>query len=124
MGIKRIRILLADDDPPMLASISRLLEPDFDVVGTVQDGGALVVAAFQMQPDIIVTDISMPKMSGIKAARRIREDLPQIKLIFLTLHGNAGYRREAIRLGAAGYVLKSSAPEELTQVVRDALASG
>src|SRR5258706_6097421 len=118
MNVKRIRILIADDDLLMLATMSKLLQAEFDVVGAVQDGSALLEAAYQLQPDVIGTDISMPKLSGIAAARKIHDSLPTIKLIFLTMHGNAGYRREAHSL-AAGYVLKSSALEELIPAIRE-----
>lgn len=121
--MKRIRILLADDDLVMLATIGELLEADFEIVDKVSDGRSLVEAAFKLKPDLIVSDISMPQLSGIDAARRIRLSLPGIKFVFLTMHGNGSYRREASSVGAAGYVLKSSAREELTKTVRDALRS-
>jgi len=119
--MKRTRILLADDDLLMLATINKLLQSDFEVVDMVSDGHSLVEAAFKLQPDLIVTDISMPKLNGIEAAKKIRGSLPGIKFIFLTMHGAIGYRREAQRIGAAGYVLKSSAREELNQAIHDAL---
>lgn len=118
--MKRIRVLLADDDLLMLAAIGELLQADFEIVDKVSDGDSLVEAAFKLKPDIIVSDISMPKLSGIEAARRIRVSLPGIKFVFLTMHANSSYRREALSVGAAGYVLKSSAREELTKTVRDA----
>src|SRR6516225_3398507 len=93
--MKRTRILLADDDRHMRATIDKLLQTDFEVVGTVSNGRALVEAAFKLQPDVIVTDISMPKMNGIEAVRTIRCILPDIKFIFLTMHDANGYRREA-----------------------------
>jgi DNA-binding NarL/FixJ family response regulator len=74
-----------------------------------------------LQPDVIVTDITMPIMNGIEAVRKIRGALPGIKCIFLTMHGAIGYRREAQSLGAAGYVLKSSAREELNQAIHHAM---
>jgi DNA-binding NarL/FixJ family response regulator len=119
--MKRTRILLADDDVRMLAIANRLLQADFDVVDMVSDGNSLVEAAFKLHPDVIVTDISMPKLNGIEAVRRIRVSLPGIKFIFLTMHGARGYRREAQSVGAAGYVLKSAAREELNQAVHDVL---
>lgn len=119
--MKRTRILLADDDLPMLAAISKLLQAEFEVVGMVSDGHSLVEAAFTLQPDVIVTDISMPKMNGIEAVRKIRGTLSGIKCIFLTMHGAKGYRREAQSVGAAGYVLKSSAREELNQAIHHAI---
>ena len=115
--MKRIRILLADDDLPMLLATSRLLQADFEVVGMVSDGNSLVEAAFRLHPDVVVSDISMPKMNGIEAARRIRSSLPGIKFIFLTMHDTKGYRREAEALGVAGYILKSSAREQLNQAI-------
>ena len=115
--MKRIRILLADDDLPMLLATSRLLQADFEVVGTVSDGNSLVEAAFRLHPDVVVSDISMPKMNGIEAARRIRSSLPGIKFIFLTMHDTKGYRREVEALGVAGYILKSSAREQLNQAI-------
>jgi DNA-binding NarL/FixJ family response regulator len=119
--IKRARILLADDDLPMLASISKLLQTDFDVIGAVSDGRSLVEAALEWRPDIIVTDISMPKLNGIAAARKIRDALPGIRFIFLTMHWDHGYREEARRVGAVAYILKTSAREELTQAVHEAM---
>ena len=119
--MKRTRILLADDDLPMLAAISTLLQAEFEVVGMVSDGHSLVEAAFTLQPDVIVTDISMPKMNGIEAVRKIRGTMSGIKCIFLTMHAANVYRREAQSVGAAGYVLKSSAREELNQAIHHAL---
>ena len=105
----------------MLTAINKLLQKDFDVVEMVSDGTSLVEAAIKLNPDVIVTDISMPKMSGIEAVRQIRSSLPGIKCIFLTMHGASGYRREAQSVGAAGYVLKSTAREELARAVHEAL---
>jgi len=122
VNIKRTRILLADDDLPMLASISKLLQADFDVIGAVSDGHSLVEAALEWRPDIIVTDISMPKLSGIAAARKIHDALPGIRFIFLTMHRDHAYREEASCVGAAAYILKTSAREELNQAVYDAIA--
>jgi DNA-binding NarL/FixJ family response regulator len=119
--MNRIRILLADDDVLMLATINKLLQADFEIVDAVSDGRSLVEAAFKFKPDVIVSDISMPRLSGFEAARKIRGSLPGIKFIFLTMHGSRGYRREALSVGASGYVLKSSAREELTKTVHAAL---
>ena len=87
----------------------------------VSDGLSLVTAALEFRPDVIVTDISMPKMNGIEALRQIRGFLPGVKCIFLTMHGAAGYRRAAQNVGATGYVLKSSAREELNEAIRHAI---
>ena len=121
--LKRIRVVLADDDPPMLATINSLLQADFEVVAAVSDGYSLVEAALKWNPDVIVSDIAMPQLNGIEAARRIRELLPAIKFIFLTMHGACEYRREARSVGASGYVLKVFAKEELPRTVRSAVAS-
>jgi DNA-binding NarL/FixJ family response regulator len=120
---KRGRIVLADDDLLMLAKVRNLLQADFEVVDAVSDGCALIEAAFKWRPDIIVSDISMPKLNGIAAAREIHDSLPMIKFIFLTMHGEHWYRAEALRVGAAAYILKTSAREELSQAVQDATES-
>jgi DNA-binding NarL/FixJ family response regulator len=122
-GERRIRILLADDDLPMLAALQELLRPDFEIVDMVSDGSSLVASAFKFRPDLIVSDISMPKLNGIEAARQIHDSLPGIKFIFLTMHASIAYRKAASNLGASGYVLKSSAPEELAKSVREAFTT-
>ena len=119
--MERIRILLADDDVPMLTATSKLLQADFVVVAMVSDGHSLVEAALKLHPDVIVTDISMPKFNGIEAFRRIRGSLPGVKCIFLTMHAGNRYRREAQSIGAAAYILKSSAPEELKPAIYHAM---
>jgi DNA-binding NarL/FixJ family response regulator len=119
LTVRRIRILLADDDLRVREMANELLQAEFEVVDMVTDGQALVAAAFRLHPDVIVTDISMPVMSGIEAVRQIRSVLPEIKFVFFTMHDANGYRREAQRAGA-GYVLKSSAWEELSRTIRDA----
>jgi DNA-binding NarL/FixJ family response regulator len=119
--MKRTRILLADDDLPMLATVNLMLQSDFDVVDAVSDGPSLVEAAFKLHPDVIVTDISMPKMNGIEAVRTIRNLLPDVKFIFFTMHNGESYRREARDVGAAAYVLKSAIREELCQAIQHAI---
>jgi DNA-binding NarL/FixJ family response regulator len=119
--VKRARILLADDDLRVLQMTKELLRPEFEVVDMVSDGRSLVAAAFRLRPDVVVTDISMPALSGLEAVRRIRRVMPEIKFVFFTMHDASGYRREAHSAGAAGYVLKSSAHEELSRTIRDAM---
>jgi len=119
--MNRTRILLADDDLHMQASVYTLLHVDFEIVGTASDGLSLVEAALRLRPDVIVTDISMPGMNGFEAVRLIRQILPDIKFIFLTMHNGNSYRREARTVGAAGYVLKSAAREELSQMIYHAM---
>lgn len=119
--MKRTRILLADDDLPMLERVNVMLQSDFDIVDTVTDGHSLVEAAFKLHPEVIVTDISMPKMTGVEAVRAIRCVLPDIKFIFLTMHDANEYRREARNVGAAAYVLKSAIREELSRAIHHAI---
>jgi DNA-binding NarL/FixJ family response regulator len=107
----------------MLAKVRKLLQTDFEVVGMVSDGRSLVEAALKCRPDVIVTDISMPRLNGIAAARNIRHALPRIKFVFLTMHSDHGYRTEAHSVGASAYILKSSAREELNQAIHDAMAA-
>jgi DNA-binding NarL/FixJ family response regulator len=116
LEMRRFRVLLADDDLQMLATTNGLLEAEFDVIQMVSDGSSLIEAALRFAPDLIVTDISMPKMNGFEAVRQVQRSLPAIKSVFLTMHGAREYRREARSLGA-GYVLKISAREELTRTI-------
>jgi len=119
--MKRPRVLLADDHILVLEGIRKLIEGEVDVVGAVEDGQAVLDAAHELRPDVIVLDISMPRVNGVEAARRLRKTLPSAKLIFLTMHGDPAYVAEALRLGASGYVLKSSASSELLEAIRQAL---
>jgi DNA-binding NarL/FixJ family response regulator len=123
MKVARHRLLMADDHTLVVAGIRRLLEDEFDLVGTVEDGRALLVAAKQLMPDIVLLDISMPLLNGIEACRQMVKTLPKIPVIFLTMHADAVYVEEAMRAGAAGYLLKSSAAAELSDAIR-AVARG
>lgn len=121
MPVRLPRLLLADDHPVVLAGVRSLLESEVDLIGAVQDGRALVEAALRLRPDVILLDISMPMLNGIDAARQIRKDLPEAKIIFLTMHSDPDYVREALRAGAAGFVLKSSAGAELLEAIHTVL---
>ena len=116
--MKKIRVLLADDHRMFLAGLQRLLEPDFEVVGAVEDGRALLAAADRLQPDVIVADISMPLLNGIDALRQLQAGGSNAKFLFLTMHGDSLFLREALRLGASGYVLKRDAPDQLIAAIR------
>ncbi|RMH04446.1 MAG: DNA-binding response regulator [Nitrospirae bacterium] len=119
--MKSARILLGDDHPMVLEGLKRLLQEEYDVVGLVEDGRALVEAAQALKPDIIVTDMSMPLLNGLEAARRIKKLVPQSKILFLTMHADPTYAQEALQVGVAGYVLKRSAAAELLQAIQAAL---
>jgi DNA-binding NarL/FixJ family response regulator len=99
-----------------------LLEPRYDVVGVASDGRALIDLAGDTQPDVIVLDISMPRLNGLDACARLREKIPGLRLIFVTVNEDPDMAAEAIRLGASGYLLKSSASAELFTAVDQALA--
>ena len=117
----RPTVVLADDHALILDGIRGLLAPFCEVVREVSDGRALVEAALALKPDLVILDITMPLLNGIDAARRIREMWPEAKLLFLTMHANPIYLREAFRVGGMGYVLKSSATEELRNAVQRVL---
>ena len=116
-----MRIFLADDHRYLLELIRGLLEPTFDVVGAVEDGEALVEAAGNLQPDVIVTDISMPKLNGIEAADRLRESGSSSKIVFLTVHADPDFVRAALKTGALAYVSKSRITTDLLIAIEEAL---
>jgi DNA-binding NarL/FixJ family response regulator len=116
------RVLLADDHRIVAEGLKNLLATDFDVVGMIEEGPALIDAANRLNPDVIVADISMPGMNGIEALKMLKATQPQVKVIFLTMHSEAAYARRALEAGAAGYVLKHCAPDELVVALRAALA--
>ena len=115
------RLLLADDHTLLLEGIRLMLEPEFDLVGSVEDGQALLAAAKTLKPDVILLDISMPLLNGIDAARRLRKVLPSAKLLFVTMHADSDYVAEAFRAGAMGYLLKRAAASELLVAIRTVL---
>jgi DNA-binding NarL/FixJ family response regulator len=117
----RHRLLLADDHTLLLEGIRLLLEPEFELVGSVEDGQSLLAAAKTLKPDIILLDISMPTLNGIDAARRLRKLLPSAKLIFLTMHADADYVTAAFQAGARGYILKRAAASELKIAIREVI---
>jgi DNA-binding NarL/FixJ family response regulator len=119
--MSRPRLLLADDHTLLLEGIRLMLEPEFELVGSVEDGQALLAAAEKLKPDVILLDISMPILNGIDAARQLRKIVPSSKLIFLTMHGDADYVTEGFRAGASGYLLKRSAASELVTAIREVL---
>ncbi len=119
--MKRPRVLLADDHKIVVEGLRSLLEAEFELVGTVEDGWAMVAAAAELRPDVIVADISMPLLNGIEAARQIKKADSGAKIVFLTMHPDVTYATRAFEAGASGYVLKHSASSELVTAIREAL---
>jgi DNA-binding NarL/FixJ family response regulator len=119
--MKPIRVLIADDHKMFTQGLQRLLEGDFELVGAVADGQALIDAAERLRPDIIVADISMPIMNGLDSVRRLKEKGTSAKVIFLTMHADPLLLAEAFACGASGYVLKQSAGEELILAIEQVL---
>jgi DNA-binding NarL/FixJ family response regulator len=115
------RVMLADDHTILVEAFRKLLEPHYQIVGTVADGRALVETAPQLKPDVIVVDIGMPLMNGLEAGLRLKELLPAAKLIFLTMNEDPDLAAEAMRRGASGYLLKSSAASELIRAIQMAM---
>jgi DNA-binding NarL/FixJ family response regulator len=118
----RPRVLLADDHRMVAEGLRSLLQPEFELVDVVEDGRALVAAAKRLRPEVIVADITMPHLNGIDALAQLKKEQPEVKVVFLTMHQNVAYARRALEAGAAGFVLKHSAPAELVTAIRAALA--
>jgi DNA-binding NarL/FixJ family response regulator len=112
------RVLLADDHTLVLDGFRKLLEEHCAIIGTAEDGRALVEAAERLQPDLVLLDISMPRLNGIDAARTLKKHHPDMKFIFVTMHADPSYVNEAFRAGASGYLLKRSAAQELLQAIQ------
>ncbi len=119
--MRRPRLLLADDHNLLLDGFKLLLEPEFELVGSVDDGQALLAAAHQLMPDLILLDISMPLLNGLDAAGQLHKSLPATKLIFVTMHEDADFVIAALRAGAAGYVVKRAAASEMMTAIREVL---
>ncbi len=118
--MKRPRVLLADDHKAVLDQLRRFLESEFEVVGTVGDGQALVIAAETFKPDVMVVDISMPVMTGIEAVRQILEKNANAKVVFLSVHEDASFVTTALGIGALGYVIKRRAAWDLVVAIQEA----
>jgi len=119
--MKKPRILLADDHTLFVEALHKVLEHEFELVGSVGDGRALLHTATRLLPDAILLDLSMPLLNGIDAARQLRRLIPDCKLVFLSMHGDPTYVTEAFRAGASGYVLKRANATELIQAIKTAL---
>jgi DNA-binding NarL/FixJ family response regulator len=119
--MKRARIILADDHNLLVDTFKAFLQPHFDVVGTFADGHRLVQDAPALAPDVIVLDVGMPIMNGLIAGQRLKQILPRVKLIYLTMNQDPDVAAEAFRLGASGYLVKTSAASELIHAINEAL---
>jgi DNA-binding NarL/FixJ family response regulator len=119
--MSKTTVLLADDHKIVLEGLKGLLEDEYEIVGAVGDGRELVEQAQKLHPDVIVVDIGMPLLNGIDAVTQIRKVRPNAKVVFLTMHQDAMYAKEAFEAGALGFVLKHSAPSELKTAIEEAL---
>jgi DNA-binding NarL/FixJ family response regulator len=114
------RVLLADSSSEVLEAVTRMLEPEFDVIGTVRDGTSLVGEAERLKPDLMIVDLLMPGLSGLEAIRRLKKRHVPAAVIVLTVHNDLALAEEARAIGAMGYVLKPSADRELLPAIRNA----
>jgi DNA-binding NarL/FixJ family response regulator len=119
--MKRPRVLLADDHRLLREALAQILEPNCEVVGAVADGRALLAAAKELHPEVVVLDIAMPLLNGLDAARQLKRLMPAVKVIFLTVSEDSDLAAEAFRAGASGYLLKNSAASELFQAIQEVL---
>jgi DNA-binding NarL/FixJ family response regulator len=122
--MKRPRVILADDHTLMLDALKNLLEPEFEVVGLFTDGHTLVEKAPELNPNVIVLDIGMPTMNGLIAGQRLKQAMPLVKLVYLTMNHDPDMAGEAFRLGASAYLLKHSAASELLRSIREVVRGG
>jgi DNA-binding NarL/FixJ family response regulator len=118
-GVSRPRVLLADDHTLLLEAFQKMLAEACDVVGAVSNGRALVAEALKLRPDVVVLDITMPLLNGVDAARQLKRDLPDVRIVFLTMNEDPELAAEAFRAGASGYLLKRSAGSELLTAIRE-----
>jgi DNA-binding NarL/FixJ family response regulator len=118
--LQRPRVLLADDHRLVVEACVSLLEPECKVLGVVSDGRALLSTAQELHPDVVVLDIGMPLLNGLDAGRQLKQAMPAVKLIYVTMNEDPDLAKEALRIGASGYLLKTSAARELPEAIRAA----
>ena len=123
--MNKIRILLADDHPMVRSGLIKLLEPykEFVIIGEASDGEEAVALTRKLEPDVLVIDLSMPKLSGIEATKTICKNYPAVKVLVLTMYDNEEYVYQILKSGAGGYLLKNSGRDELAAAIR-AVAQG
>jgi DNA-binding NarL/FixJ family response regulator len=119
--MKKVTVILADDHKIILEGLKNLLEEEFEILGSAEDGRQMLESAQKLHPDVVVVDISMPLLNGIDAVKQLKKTNPDIKVVFLTMHNDAMYAKEAFDAGASGFVLKHSAPSELITAIHEAL---
>ena len=117
--MQKARVLLVEDHTLVAEGLSKLLDEDFELLGIVADGRALIESVKKLNPDIVVLDISLPLLNGLDAARQIKKTEPQIKLVFLTMHDEEHLINEAFQVGGSGYILKNSAISELVFALKE-----
>ena len=117
----KAKLLLADDHSITLAGMRAVISREHELIGEVRDGRTLVQEALRLRPDLLIVDVSMPLLNGIEAARQIHRAWPRARVLFVSMHSNAMYVREAMSAGASGYILKSSAAEELLPAIQAVL---
>ena len=120
--MRRARILLADDHKGIRDRVVSMLEREFEMLGPVNDGRALLEAAAELEPDVCLMDISMPFVNGIEAAARLKESGSKAKIIFLTIHEDRDFLVAALRAGASGYVVKPRMASDLRAAIKEVLA--
>ena len=120
--MSKISVLLADDRKDFLETVARLLQPEFDVLGTATNGKALISATERFKPDVVIVDISMPVLNGIEAVRRLRDSCTKAQFVFLTVHESSDYIDAALATGALGYVVKSHLATDLSDAIKAANA--
>jgi DNA-binding NarL/FixJ family response regulator len=121
-----LRVLVADDHPVVLAGIRALLDgnPDIEIVGEAHDGPMALRMALELQPSVVVLDLSMPGLNGMEVTKLLLAERPQCKVVVLTVHEDRSYLRKLIEVGASGYVLKRSVAEDLLRAIQAVAAGG
>lgn len=122
--MRRPRIILADDHRVFADGLKSLLDDDFDVIRIVEDGPTLLQAVEELDPDLVITDISMPGLNGIECVRQLHDSAPEVRVVLLTMYDDLGFATSAIKAGASGYVLKNSGVKDLLLAVSEALRGG